>query len=123
MLNMNRYSNGEGRFKYGLDFTGIAGAINRYANGHFRGYFSLLQFISAGTGHWPFTVLGFNFQTGALSNWEAVVLGLTFGSKTVHDIDEATGMLIGADKKMLYCFFSCINHRGKQIEEIINPTI
>jgi hypothetical protein len=119
MLNMNKYGAVRSDlFRYGaaLDL-GMIG-LNRYTGGEIRGKVSFLSLSSSGTGHWPFTVFDFNFLTGAQSAWQLTVLGLTVGSKMVHDLDE-DGKLQGPDKKRRYFFISFFNHQHQTLEEII----
>lgn len=125
MLNMNQYNEPRAGslFSYGINVEGFQVALNRYTSGDVRGKLTIGSILSAGTGHWPFTLFDVSFLTGPLGCWQFTLLGWTVGMKKVHDIDQETGQIVGKDKKMLYSFFSCFNHKGKQLEEIIKPTI
>ena len=119
MLNMNRYTEGTGLFKYGMNLDLGNIALNRYQGGELRGKLSLLTLSSAGTGHWPFSILDLNFLTGIRSAWRLTVLGFTVGLHKVHNLDES-GLIQGPDKNQIYFFFSGLNHKDKQLKEIIN---
>jgi len=124
MLNTNDYDmHLPERFVHGFNFNLFSSALNRYDNGQYRGMLSVGMLESSGTGHWPFTLFDYRFITGPLGSWQVTLFGFVIGSKKVHDIDQETGKVVGKDKKMLYSFFSCLNHKGKTLEEIIQPTI
>jgi len=118
MLNMNRYIQTD-LFKFGASIDLISGAFNRYMNGQLRGTLTIGSIVSSGTGHWPFQLFHLAFLTGAQSAWQLTVLGLTFGSRKVHNLDK-DGMIAGPDKNKMYLFFSCFNHKNLTMEEIIN---
>lgn len=118
MLNMNTYVD-TGLFKHGVSIDLGAIALHRYANGELRGKFTFVSVLSAGTGHWPFTLFDLSFLTGELSAWQLTFCGLVVGSKVMHDLDE-DGFMQGPDKRKHYFFTSCFNHQSKTMEDIIN---
>lgn len=107
------------RFVYGVTFSTGGFAINRYANGAF--IFSLQgpTVFSAGTGHWPWTLIEAVAMTGPKASFHVGLLGLTFGLMHTHTVDNETGEIVGPDRRKFYFFFKGINHQGKQIEEIV----
>lgn len=121
MLNMNVYSKRKEfyrfRFGFSLDLGGLA--LHRYLNGEFGGKIMFFQLGSPGTGHWPFNVFDLSFLTGSKRAWQVTVLGLTVGSKMMHDQDPDTRVIRGPDYRKRYWYFSCLNHQHKITEETI----
>jgi hypothetical protein len=76
------------------------------------------QVDSPGTGHWPFHVFQWVKQTGERACWHLTVLGLCVGTVWLDQLNE-DGSLAGPDYRKFYFMFNCINHKGKQLEEII----
>jgi hypothetical protein len=79
---------------------------------------SLCQVDSPGTGHWPFHVFQWVKQTGERKCWHVTLMGLCVGTVWLPNVDDE-GKLLGPDYRKLYFMFNCINHKGKQLEEII----
>lgn len=123
MLNMNVYKKKKRKelslFQFGWDVLFGGCAINRYTTGQYRIKVTFLTLFSPGTGHFPFTVFSYDCLTGDLFASQLCILGLTIGSKMVHNIDEDTGTIHGPDYRKYYWYFSCLNHQYKLVEEII----
>lgn len=109
----------DGRFKWGAaaDFGSIA--LNRFANNEILVGIHGPSLISPGTGHWPWYLFEVAFCTGPRSSWHINVLGFTIGKIVVNNYDQSTGEIVGPDKGKYYFFFKGINHKSKQLEEII----
>ena len=110
----------EGLFKYGFQFTGLSASINRFDNGNFKFEITGPSIISTATGHWPYHTFHLVAVTGHLAGWQASIMGLTFGSQLIRNVDK-DGQLLGPDYRKFYWFFMALNHRDKMLIEIINP--
>jgi hypothetical protein len=93
--------------------------LTRFTNGEILIGGHLLCVISNGTGHWPWYLGEFGYNTGPRSSWHLGIMGFTVGQIWAHENDPDTGDIIGPDKKKFYYFFKGINHKEKQLEEII----
>jgi hypothetical protein len=118
MLNMNRYMD-TGLFRHGFGLSLLSFALGKFNNGAYRIDFNGPTVQSPSTGHWPLRLLSFTAVTGALAGWQASVLGFTFGSQLMPNVDDE-GKLLGPDVRKSYFFFSCLNHQDQTLEEIIN---
>ena len=120
MINCNKYVDIlGGRFKYGFSFTILGGAINRFLNGALKVEITGPGITSAGTGHWPFYLFNFVGITGDLSAYQVTILGVTFGSHIVAQLNE-DGTIAGPDKREHYMFFMGLNHQYKTLPQILN---
>ena len=119
MLNMNVYSTSPpgGLFSNGFHINLGEIALNRYVGGELKGSLKLFTLISSATGHLPFRLFGFDFLTGDKSAWQLTVLGLTVGSRMVHDYDSDTGQINGPDYRKGYWYFSCLKHQTQTTQE------
>lgn len=106
------------RFKFGLGVTGFHFQPGRYSNGELFICVNLLSINSPGTGHWPFNLFELKYKSGAASQLSVDICGFSFGYFYQHCIDE-NGVLTAPDFKRWYWLFSCINHRGQTLEEVI----
>jgi hypothetical protein len=113
------YDKWQGRFKMGIALSLIDVGVNRFTNGEYIGITHVGTVISNGTGHWPWYVFEAGYCTGPLSVWHVGILGFTVGRIIRHDIDTETGEIVGPDKSTYYWFFKGLNHKDKQLEEII----
>ena len=119
MLNCNRYVSLLGdRFKWGISIG--LGAFNRvkFANGARRFEVYGPCVLSPATGHWPFHTFKFMTIDGDLAAWQCTILGITFGSQLLPNVNE-DGTIAGPDYRKHYVFFSCLNHQDQLLEEII----
>lgn len=119
MLNCNRYEDRGDRFKFGAAFTFLSASLNRFANGALKVEVTGPSVLSSGTGHWPFHVFHFVAVTGDLAAWQMSVMGVTFGSQMMPNVND-DGTIAGPDYRKHYVFFSCLNHKDQLLEEIIN---
>jgi hypothetical protein len=108
----------QGRFKYGVNFTGVQGHYNVYENGSVTVGFTVGELTSSGTGHWPFNLFKCSVVTGVLASWQIILCGVCFGEHWVHDTG-LDGSVIGPDKVQFYCVTSAINHQHQSLGDII----
>jgi hypothetical protein len=108
----------DSRFLYGVAVNGFMFDVNRYINKHMRFGLAVGMVASPGTGHWPWAVLDIVLVTGERGCWHVGILGFHIGTVWLRDANE-DGTINGPDKKKLYTFISCINHRNQSLEEII----
>jgi len=120
MLNCNKYINLLGSlFEYGVSLTCLSANINRFYNGALRFELTGPSILSPATGHYPFHTFHFIGVTGDLAAWQVSIMGVTFGSQLMPNVNE-DGSVAGPDYRKHYCFFSCLNHKDQLLEEIIN---
>jgi hypothetical protein len=93
--------------------------LTRFSNNEFMIGGHLLTVMSTGTGHWPWYLAEFGWSSGSRGSWHLGLLGFTIGMCMVHVTDTETGEVVGPDKRKFYSFFKGINHKQKQLEEII----
>ena len=123
MINCNNYVDIlGGRFKHGFSSVLLSFACNRFLNGAIKVDVTVGGIVSSGTGHWPFYMFQFLGVTGKLASYQTTILGVTFGSHKVADINE-DGTIAGPDKRRHYIFFSGLNHQNKTLSEILNPQL
>jgi arylsulfatase A-like enzyme len=109
----------QGRFKHGFGVALGDTGITRFHNGEYISVLHGPALMSNSTGHWPWYLFEAGYCTGPRGSWHIGVLGLTVGEIIVNDYDLSTGEIVGPDKKKYYWFFKGINHKDKQLEEII----
>jgi hypothetical protein len=107
------------RFMFGFSLSVGDVTFNRFTNGEMLFGVHLGIVMSPGTGHWPWYMFEAALSTGPRSTWHLAVLGFTIGKIIVNDYDQEAGEIVGPDKKKFYWFFKGINHKNKQLEEII----
>lgn len=106
------------RFMHGPSFTLATTGVHKYPNGSWHFVLQVGALTSPGTGHWPFAVFETVLKTGERWCFHIKLLGLCVGTIWLPDLNE-DGSLNGPDYCKLYFMFSCINHKAKQLEEII----
>jgi len=109
----------DGRFKQGLAFNLADFGVTHFPN---RANLLIVHFftvVSQHTGHWPWMIFEAGYCGGPRAAWHIGVLGFTVGKIIVNDYDDSTGEIVGPDKNKYYWFFKGLNHKGKQLEEII----
>jgi hypothetical protein len=109
----------EDRFMFGVGLSAGDLAFNRFTNGDLILVGHLGTVGSPSTGHWPWHLCEFGVSSGARASWHLGLLGFTVGKVVVNDYDQKSGEIVGPDKSKYYYFFKGINHRNKQLEEII----
>jgi len=109
----------DGRFQWGFGIALWDCGINRFANNELIFTMHGPCLLSPGTGHWPWLMFEIAYATGPRSSWHIGLLGFTIGKIVVNDYDQSTGEIVGPDKNKYYSFFKGINHKAKQLEEII----
>jgi len=109
----------QGRFKQGVGINLADVSVTRFPNRAYLFICHVGTIMSNGTGHWPWYVFEVGHCGGPRSSWHIGVLGLTVGKIIVNDYDESTGEVVGPDKNKYYWFFKGLNHKDKQLEEII----
>ena len=107
------------RFMFGVAVSAFDLALNRFTNGAMILTSHLGTLMSPATGHWAWHVCEFGISTGDLAAWHVGLLGFTVGKVVVNDYDQEAGEIVGPSKNKYYSFFKGINHRNKQLEEII----
>ena len=108
----------QSRFLYGFSIDGPGVACQRYTTGEKMFYVSLLNIVSAGTGHWPFKLFEVKLLLGRFFIWHVCICGLIVGQSMKHDLD-AEGNVEGPDKRYTYWAFSALNHQNKEFGEVI----
>jgi hypothetical protein len=107
------------RFWFGASVNLGDISLTRFANNEIMISGHLVTVISTGTGHWPWYLAEAGLGTGPRKSWHLGLLGFTIGQCWLHDNDPDTGAVTGPDKKKYYWFFKGLNHKEKQLEEII----
>lgn len=111
----------QGRFTNGISFAGMVSMLIRFPQG-IKAQVTLAQIVSLNTGHWPIALFDACYISGDKSCWHLHVLGLTIGSLWLPDLkadDKGNVEVVGPDYRKFYFMFSCINHQGKQLQEIV----
>ena len=106
-------------FKHGVNIVFASFNFNRFINGATKVELVGPSILSPATGHWPFRVFHFVGVTGKRAAWQMSVMGVTFGSHRVSDLND-DGTIAGPDYRKHYIFFSALNHKYQLLEDIIN---
>ena len=120
MLNCNKYLPVFNEvFQHGflINFGGVV--LTKFENGSRRIDISAPGLFSPGTGHHPFDIFSLKAINGPLAAWQVTLFGFVFGSKIWPNLNE-DGTIAGPDYRRYYWYFSCLNHKDKILEEIVD---